>query len=333
MKDVAKLAGVSQTTVSLVINRSAEGIPNTTQQRVWAAVDELGYRPNIFARGLRSDRTYTIGLISDEIATTPLAVQMLQGVQDCAWENGYIILIVNTGRSADMKNAAFDIMYDRRVDGIIYATMYHREVKTHEILYDVPSVLLDCFVSDHSLPSVVPDEVTGARRATEHLIKKGHRRIGMLNFVDPIPAKIGRLEGYRQALSNHDIPFDENLVVEMGNVRSEGGYLAAENIMQQNEPPTALFCFNDRMAMGAYNALQKLGFNIPDDVAVVGFDNQQLIAAELFPALTTIALPHLIMGQWAVQHLLELIENPEKLKGTQPVQQILDCPIIVRAST
>lgn len=332
MYDVARLAGVSQTTVSLVVNRSDAGISHETQERVWAAVDQLDYRPNILARGLASNQTYTIGVISDQIITTPLAVQMIQGAQDCAWENGYILLTINTDGNPDMRDAALKAMDDRHVDGIVYATMYHRQVEAHKILYEFPSVLLDCFVPDHSLPSVVPDETMGGRVATKFLLNKGHRRIGMLNFADPIPAKFGRLAGYRQALSDDGVSYDESLVYESDNARAEGGYSTAKKILQQPNPPTALFCFNDRMAMGAYSAIQKLGLAIPDDVAVVGFDNQQLIAAELIPGLTTMALPHYEMGQWAVQHLLELIEHPEKHKGVQPPQQMFDCPIIIRES-
>lgn len=332
MYDVAKLAGVSQTTVSFVINRSGAGISEETQERVWAAVDELGYRPNILARGLASNQTYTIGIISDLIITTPLAVQMIQGAQDCAWENGYILLVVNTNGVPDMRDAALNAMSDRHVDGILYATMYHREVKPHKILYEFPSVLLDCFLADHSLPSVVPDEVMGGQVATEYLLQKGHRRIGMINFADNIPAKFGRLQGYQQALANFDVPYEESLIYETDNARSEGGFLAANKILQMKDPPTALFCFNDRMAMGAYGAIQKSGLSIPEDVAVVGYDNQQLIAAELIPGLTTVALPHYEMGQWAVQHLLESIEHPETKKGGNPPQKKLECPIIIRES-
>ena len=188
-------------------------------------------------------------------------------------------------------------------------------------------------MADQSLPSVVPDEITGGRVATEHLLEKGHRRIGMLDFSDPIPAKFGRLEGYKQALCNYDVPFNESHVFESDNVRSEGGYSAAKAMMQQENPPTALFCFNDRMAMGAYDALRKLELMIPDDVAVLGFDNQQLIAAELYPGLTTMGLPHYEMGQWALQYLLDLIEHPEKRKAEAPVQHMIECPLIVRDST
>lgn len=332
MYDVAKLAGVSQTTVSLVINRSDAGITKETQDRVWAAIDELGYRPNILARGLASSRTFTIGIISDQIITTPLAVQMIQGAQDCAWENGYILLTINTNGNPNMRDAALNAMYDRHVDGIVYASMYHREVSPSKGLYEFPSVLLDCFLADQSLPSVVPDEILGGQMATEFLINKGHRRIGMINFADPIPAKFGRLQGYQQAMAKNGIPFDNTLVLESENARAEGGYTTTKLILQQEDPPTAIFCFNDRMAMGAYGAIQSLGLAIPDDVAVIGFDNQQLIAGELYPGLTTMALPHYEMGQWAVQHLLELIENPEKHKDVQPPQLKFKCPIIIRES-
>jgi LacI family transcriptional regulator len=333
MKDVARLAGVSQTTVSFVINKNTNvSIPEETKDRVWAAVLELGYRPNIIARGLRSNRTYTIGFISDEIATTPFAVQIIHGAQDRAWQNGYLTLMINTGGDPEMKEAALQAMHDRKVDGIIYATMFHREVHLHEMLQELPTVLLDCFVSDHSLPSVVPDEVTGGREATEYLLSRGHRRIGYINNTVLVPAKYGRLEGYQQALSNFGIPFDDNLVFEGSDGTPDGGYNGVMYMMQQENPPTAFFCFNDRMAMGAYDALRKLGLSIPDDIAVVGFDNQELIAEDLYPGLTTMALPHYEMGQWAVQHLLELIENPDKWHTDQPIQKMLPCPIIIRNS-
>ncbi len=333
MKDVARLAGLSQTTISFVINNNPDvSIPQETKDRVWAAVAELGYRPNIIARGLRSNRTYTIGFISEQIATTPYAVQIIQGAQDHAWKHGYIILMINTGDTPEMKDAAFNTMYDRKVDGIVYATMYHREVQTYDMLREYPTVLLDCFVEDRSLPSVVPDEVTGGRKATEFLLEQGHHRIGLINNSKPVPAKFGRLEGYRLALSNYGVPFDQNLVFDGLDAIPEGGYTGVMHLMQQEDPPTALFCFNDRMAMGAYDALRKLGLSIPEDIAVVGFDNQELIAADINPGLTTMALPHYEMGQWVVGHLLELIADPKKLQNDQPVQKMLECPLIVRGS-
>jgi LacI family transcriptional regulator len=177
---------------------------------------------------------------------------------------------------------------------------------------------------------VVPDEVQGGRTAAEVLLQKGHRRIGFINNVDPMPAQLGRLEGYKQALAAYDVPFDPRLVQYGTTTHTSGGYRCALELMQLEEPPTALFCFNDLTAMGAYDALRKLGLSIPEDVAVVGFDNLELIAAQLSPPLSTMELPHYQMGQWAVQYLLEHAEN-----GTghePPVQHKIACPFVPRSS-
>ena len=332
MNDVAKLAGVSQTTVSFVVNQvEGANIPPETQERVWEAVRELGYRPNAIARGLRSSRTHTIGFISDEVATTPYAGQMIQGAQEAAWAHNNLLLLVNTGTDGDLERAAIEMLLERQVDGIIYAAMYHRPVAPPDVIHEVPTVLLDCYVEDRSLPSVVPDEVQGGRVATETLIRAGHRRIAFINNVHAIPATRGRLLGYKQALAAHNIPFDDNLLC-ITNADTGAGYAAALNLMQQPQPPTAIFCFNDRMAMFTYQALQQLGLTVPADVAVIGFDNQELIAAWLRPGLTTMALPHYQMGFWAVQHLLQLIDNPDDSDPLECVQHTLECPLVQRES-
>jgi LacI family transcriptional regulator len=327
IKDVAKKAGVSFKTVSRVLNDDT-AVRDATRAKVLAAIEALDYRPNIVARSLRSQRTHTIGFLTDQIATTPYAGQILQGAQDLAWEHNVLLLTVNTSGDQKMKQTAVNTLLNRQVDGIIYATMYHREVHPPENIRDVPAVLLDCFVADQSLPSVVPDELAGGKEVVEYLINKEHRRIGFICDQTDVPAKIGRLQGYKEMLAAHNIPFDSNLV-HMGESMQNGGYDCAIALMQQPDPPTALFCYNDRMAMGAYDALRKLQLNIPEDVAVVGFDNQELIAAHLYPPLTTMELPHYQMGQWAVNHLLTLIEEPE---ATSTVQQKLPCPLIERLS-
>jgi LacI family transcriptional regulator len=332
MKDVALRAGVSQTTVSFVFNNVADenSIPQETQDRVWEVVRELGYRPNSVARNLRSQRTHTIGFISDDIATTPFAGQMIQGAQDLAWGNNKLILLVNTGRDKRMKFDAVEALLERQVDGIIYATMYHRQVEPPAAIYETPTVLLDCFVSDRSLPSVVPDEITGGKLATETLIHRGHRRIGFIQNEDPIPAAFGRLQGYREALTANGLTFDESLVAA-GTSDQHGGYFAAQALLGRSERPTAIFCFNDRMAMGAYQAAGELGIAIPRDLAVVGFDNQETISPWLRPALTTMQLPHYEMGQWAAAFLIDMIAHPERDAG-EPQQHKIACPLVERMS-
>jgi LacI family transcriptional regulator len=325
MKDVAKLAKVSRTTVSFVINNSpeAKAIPLETQEKVWAAVRELGYRPNITAQNLRAQRSNTIGFISDEVATTPYAGQLIQGAQDAAWELGMILLLVNTGKDPEMERAAIDTMLGRQVDGIIYAAMYHQEVNPSPNIYEAPTVLLDCYTADHSLSSVVPDEMLGGKTATETLIAKGHRRIAFINTNDNIPAKDGRARGYRAALEAHNLDYDQALVRETAS-DTQDAYHVTLQLMKLSDPPTAVFCFNDQIAMDTYDALRRLNLSIPDDVAVIGFDNQEIIATHLYPPLTTVQLPHYEMGKWAVNKLISSDATIE--------HHLMVCPLIERRS-
>lgn len=331
MADVAQATGLSPTTVSFVINDVPyANIPEETRQRVWRAVRELGYRPNAAAKMLRTQRSQTIGFISDEVATTPNAGEVIRGAQERAWSEDKLLMIVNTGGDASLLEAAVETLLARQVEGIIYAAMFHQEISSPTNLGEVPVVLLDCFSADRALPSIVPDEVSGGRTATNVLLEHGHRRIGMinLNYRRNPAAAYGRLQGYGEALAAAGVAFDPALVIESrGN--ADDGYLSALRLLQLDVPPTALFCATDRMAMGAYDAIRDCGLRVPDDVSVVGFDNQELIAAYLRPALTTVALPHYAMGRWAVEHLLELIEAAP---GSAPIQRLEPCPLVTRAS-
>ncbi|WP_324668884.1 LacI family DNA-binding transcriptional regulator [Geochorda subterranea] len=328
--DVARLAGVSQTTVSFVLN----GKPNVriseeTRARVWKAVEQLAYRPNAVAQGLRRGRSQLIGFVTDQVATTPFAGLIIKGAQDAAWAHKRILLLVNTDNRQEMEEAAVETMLGYQVEGIIYSSWYHRAVNPPACLRETAAILVNCYAEDRSLPSVVPDEVQGGRLATEILLRKGHRRIGFLNKDLPIPAASGRLQGYRQALAAYGVPFDEELVVYMEGEEQERGYEGLRQLMALSNPPTAVFCFNDRTAMGVYAAARELGLRIPDDLAVMGFDNQEIIAAHLRPALSTVQLPHYQMGWWAVNYLLEA---ERRFASLPPVQQVLECPFIERES-
>jgi LacI family transcriptional regulator len=329
MIDVAHHAGVSQTTVSFVLNNAeTANIPDETRQRVMASIAELGYRPNVLAQGLRMQRSGIFGFVTDQIAITPHAGKIFEGAQDVAWENGKILMLVNTKSDPDLEATAINLLLDRRVEGIIYATMYHRPKILPPSLREIPTVLLDCFVEDHQLPSVVPDEFGGGYGAVKYLLEKGHRRIGFVNHVQDIPAATGRLEGYKSALKDYGIAFDPALVC-YDESRQDNGYQCARQLLQIENRPTALFCFNDRTAMGVYDAIRNLDLKIPEDVAVVGFDNQEIIAAHLYPPLTTMQLPHYKMGVWAVQKLVEILSGVEQIN---PVQHKMPCPLIERAS-
>ena len=281
----------------------------------------------IWRRKPYTNQTQTIGFITDLIATTPFAVRTILGAQDAALAHGKLLLIVNTGSDATFRERAIEMMLERQVDGIIYAAIYHQEVALPANLSEGPAVLVHCFCADRSLPSVVPNELQGGRTATEVLLKKGHRRIGFLNIVDPTPAAVGRLEGYKQALEAYGVPFDEELVRSHPST-GKGGYQGALELLQLREPPTAMFCFSDFKAIGARDALRTRGLSVPDNVAIVGFDNLELLTTpELSFSLSTIELPHYEMGKWAVEFLLE-----HQGESLPPVQHVIDCPYIERQS-
>lgn len=328
IKEVADYAGVSFKTVSRVLNDSPNVSPKT-RAKVLEAIEKLGYRPNVAARSMRTGKSQVIGFITDEIATQPHAGNIIRGAQREAWQHEKLLFVVNTEQDPKIEEQAIRMMLERQVDAIIYAAWYHRRIEPLSALYDVPSVLVDCFVEDKSITSVVPDEVRGGREATLELIAQGHRRIGFINNEDPdLPAAVMRLEGYKQALATHNLLFDDNLIVTAPSDSSDG-YNCAMELLQREHPPTALFCFNDQMAMGAYDAIKELGLKIRNDIAIVGFDNLEIIAASLYPTLTTMQLPHFEMGQWAVRYLMEHEHNFNKQK---PIQHMIECPLIRRES-
>lgn len=324
MRDVARLAGVSQTAVSFVLNRRDDmAISEQTRARVRRAIDELGYRPNAIAQGLRSGHSNLIGFVTDSIATTPFAVDIVRGAQDAAWARGRMLMLVNTERRPEVESDAVAALVQHQADGVLFATMYHREIELPMRLGGLPVVLIDCYSADPALPAAVPDEEQGGHTATSHLIAHGHRRIGFVNDPEGLPAGLGRLAGYRRALREAGLPGCEDIVLVRPGT-AEGGYDAALQLLVREDRPSALFCFNDRMAMGVYAAAQSLGRRIPGDLSVVGFDNQELIAAHLRPGLTTVALPHYEMGRWGVEALLGSITPTGTVR--------LRCPLVERAS-
>jgi len=326
MADIAQSAGVSMATASRALSDHPK-VADATRERVRGIAADLGYVHNTVAQSLRTQRSHTIGLVSDHIATTPYAGRVILGAQEAAAAQGWLLLLLNSGGDPELERREIQTLLQRQVDGLLYAAMYHQVLTPPASLTSVPSVLLDARAENGSLPSVVPDEVGGASAAVVELLRHGHRRIGYLNNVDDIPATRGRDQGYRQALQEAGVPFDPTLV-EAAEPTPHGGYRAALSLLGRPDRPTALFCFNDRMAMGAYQATAALGLRIPADVSVIGFDNQDVVADGLRPGLTTIALPHYEMGAWAVQTLLARIQDP-----SVPVEHaVLPCPLVRRAS-
>lgn len=326
MQDVAAEAGVSKSTVSRVLGGIDSGIPEATRERVLAIAAAMGYRPNAIASGLRRQTSDTIGFISDVIASTPHAGAMVQGAQDAAWRAGKVLMLVNTGGDPEVEHKAIDTMLQRQVDGLIYATMYHQVVEPPQELHTVPCVLLDARSSTDPISSVVPDEAGGAAVAVRALADAGHTRIGFLNSAAGVPAAAERYAGYQAELTRHGLATGDHLV-EADTDEFEGGLAAAGRLLDLEDPPTALFCFNDRMAAGAIRAARERGLRVPDDLSVVGFDNEELVALLTDPPLTTVQLPHYEMGRWAVDQVLAAMNGPEAVTRHRAA-----CTLVERAS-
>lgn len=328
MHDVAREAGVSQATVSLVLNDvSGSRFSDATKDRVQQAVETLGYRTNAHAKVLREGVAGMIGFIGDTVATSPFAGKIIEGAQERAWESGLLLIAVNTGGDKELELASLETMLSYKVAGVVYASMYHQKLDVPKVLREVPTVVLNSEDKAGYFPGIAPDEVAGGFEATQYLLNAGHRRVAMINIESLeslLPGAVGRFEGYCRALEGAGLTLDPSLV-RFGEGSESHGFRYALELMELPEPPTAIFCANDRTAWGAYQAMAQLGKRIPADVSIIGFDNQETLAPHLRPGLTTLDLPFEQMGRRAV----ELI-----LGGIKPLGQLelLGCSLIERNS-
>ncbi|MCX4817488.1 MULTISPECIES: LacI family DNA-binding transcriptional regulator [unclassified Streptomyces] len=330
-RDVARIAGVSHTAVSFVFNGRADGnLSPATQERIRQAAAQLGYRPDPVARGLRRRRTAVIGLVTDEIASSPFAGRLLRGAMETAWDSDHLVLTVDSGGDPAKEDAAVAELLDRRVDGIIYAAMSLRRVRVPEGLHRTHSVLANCLPDDDSLPAVVPAERAGGRTAARLLLGAGHRRLAVIGGLDDI-ASVERTRGFRDALRAEGVTVPAEWIVRGGGEISTG-YAGALRLFDGVEPgrrPTGVLCYNDRVAAGVLHAATRLGIDVPADLSVVGYDDQEHMAAFLTPPLTSVALPHRAMGEAAARLLLDAIEAG---RTPPPTVRRLACPVVSRDS-
>ncbi len=327
MMDVAATAGVSQATVSLVLNGSPGAkLSDATRKRVNEAARELGY--TLVRRGSRAvpDDRSNIVFIADEITTDPWMALAFEGVRDKAYEYGINVSLAVSHGDEETEQMIVNQMSRLPLLGLIYGTILTRRVDLTPAFDGQHTVLLNCYNADRSLPSVVPGDVLGGRTATDHLIKAGYHRIALINGQTGVEATRDRLKGYRQALSSHDIAFDGELV-RPGNWEPRSGYEHTHALMDLETPPDAIFCANDLMALGCYDALKERGLRVPDDIAVIGFDNRE-ISESMHPPLSTLVLPQYEMGEVAFELLLDNANG----RQSGPAQIKVECPLIERAS-
>lgn len=332
LKDLAAAVGVSASAVSLVLNDRHEGRVNSrTAERIRAAAVDMGYIPNQLARGLKTKRTHTIGVLSDRVASVPFAGRMLEGLQTVAWEAGYLAMIIDTTDRPELVDQASRSLLQRDIDAMIVAADFHRSVQVPSVPPTIPLVVLDGVPSEPgSADGVVPDEVAGAHAAATHLLEFGHRRIAFCNIGgDQYIASRLRYDGYAQAMTEHGADLDKRLVLSLKDPGTSTAYAPLLSLLSSPDRPTAVFCFSDQIAFAVYQAAGDLGLRIPEDLSVVGFDDQRFIADALRPALTTVRLPHYEMGAWAAKRVIDRMQ--EETPGPPLIERI-SCPLVVRES-
>jgi len=302
--DVAQRAGVSGATASFVLTgRDQEmRVSEEARRRVLRAARELSYRPNLLARGLRTNVTHTIALLSDTVATDQYAGQMIYGSLAAALEHQHLLFVAETEGDHAVEAQLIEDLLGRRVDGFIYAAMFTRRAALPRTLRGQPVVMLNCLSEDDGIPAVVPDEFEAGCAAARALLEAGHRH-GIHVVGEPAPHTVAghdRLAGIEVALRAAGVRLAG--VIECF-WWPEPAYEAVAGFLAGGTRPSALICLNDRVAFGAYQALNAAGIAMPEEVSVVSFDDSDL-ASWLRPPLTSIALPHLEMGRRAVETLL-----------------------------
>ena len=328
LRDVAAEAGVHPATASRALNPETRALVNNdTAVRVLAAAQSLGYRPNPIARGLKTNRSYTIGVVVPDLRN-PIFPPMARGIEDRLEPAGYTSLLANTDNDPEREQLSFDALRARQVDGFITATA-RREHPLLDQLDEqgVPLVLMNRSTDAGRLPSALPDDRDGVRQAVEHLAGLGHRQIAHF-AVQTISTGEHRLAGFREAMAALGLRVEPALILDAAMYSEAEGARCTRRLLETGKPFTAVVAANDLMALGCIDALREAGLDCPRDVSVVGF-NDMSWSDRFVPPLTTVRLPHYELGVEAADLLLERLATP-----TAPARQVvLKAELVVRGST
>jgi LacI family transcriptional regulator len=322
--DVAKAAGFSIATVSRVLNGIDYPLAEETRLKVLEVAKQLGYRPNMIARSLRTEHTHTVGIIVENILS-PFIPSIIRGIHDRLGQYDYLSITLNSDYDSAAEVDAIARLGMHQIDGIIFVESYLRSSNEVSALINKPHLFVHRLFNSLSANSIFPDDRYGARLAVQHLVGLGHRRIAFINGPEGWDATTNRLAGYQDELQASAIELDSALVCQ-GDWQVQSGYQLAQQLLALPQRPTAVFAANDLMALGVIYAAQAVGLTVPNDLALVGYDDRDFTGF-MRPALTTIQMPCEQMGQIAADSLLRLIKGdievvePTLVQGALVVRQ------------
>jgi LacI family transcriptional regulator/LacI family repressor for deo operon, udp, cdd, tsx, nupC, and nupG len=328
MNDVARKAGVSIATVSRVLNNSTS-VNEETRRKIQKAIKELKYQPSRVAKRLRSKGGpgNLLGVLIPDIQN-PFYVDVLRGIEDIAYKNNYVIIVCNFSQDEKKEAMYLDILESEAIDGLIAAPASEDDLRLKKIVHNgLPVVCVDRGLNGIDVDVVWVNNEAGAFAAVDHLAKTGYKRIGHIAGLPTIPSSRLRVQGYKRALAENNLPFDPQLLVH-GNSTLKSGVELAENLLKQSSPPDALFTGNNLITLGALETIHKRKLQIPGDIAIIGFDDM-IWANSLNPPLTAVRQPAFEIGQRAGELLIQRIRDPKRA----PIQMILNSELMVRGSS
>lgn len=308
LRDVADAAGVSLATASMVLSGNQVGrYSDETAQRVKQVALELGYRANRVARGLRRQSTSLLGMLSVEAATTPYAGEMLKAAQETARKFDYNLLFIEVENTLDSIQQGIELLEDHQADGILLAHYFHNDLDVPATTR-LPLVIVNSKSANGEYPAVFPNEYESIAQVLLLIGEAGHKNVGYISDGNNFPAVQERKRAFLDFQKKYNWNTSSDLLRYTNGSKVSDGYDATLLLVQKVPEVTAIVAYNDPLAMGVYEALRELGYSIPRDISVVGFDDLRLISEALRPGLTTVALPHYQMGKVAVEKLIARCE-------------------------
>ena len=331
IKDIAKVAEVSHSTVSRAL-RDQPSIALETITRIKKIAAEMGYVPSAMARGLKTKRSQALGVIVNRI-DDPFFSEILQGIEDVLQEAGYSLFVAASNRDPSREKTIVKAMRERQVDGVIVCTtQFGDEYRSQLEHFGFPIVAIGNLEGTNYKWLICHDDFDGSVQITKHLIELGHRKIACLGNSRAERTTRGRLESFIQEMNAANLPIPDEYIYHCPNGRPEGGEIGAKHCLDLDDPPTAIICFNDMMAIGVVKALREAGLQVPRDCSVVGFDDIS-IAAYTYPSLTTLKQPKYQLGYQAAQMMYKILQSQAEISSARGQTLMLRGELVVRETT